>query len=111
MATVTGKGSKTAQVALSTSLVANLQSYASRTQLPPERPSFSIIRIRVRQIMGEAFEDAVVAKREHVGAVHILRHSGAIARLERTGTQKPFKTGSTSGFRVHLILLGRYGFC
>ena len=88
VATVTGKGSKTAQVALSASLVANLQSYAYRTRLPPERPFFSISRIRVHQIMREAFEDAGVAKPEHVGAVHVLRHSGAIARLERTGNPK-----------------------
>ena len=88
VATVTGKGNKTAQVALSASLVANLQSYAYRTQLPPDQSFFAISRARVHQIMQEAFETAGVAKPEHVGAVHVLRHSGAIARLEQTGNPK-----------------------
>ena len=88
VATVTGKGNKTAQVALSPSLVANLQSFAYRGQLPPDRPFFPISRVRVHQIMQEAFETSAIAKPEHVGAVHVLRHSGAIARLEQTGNPK-----------------------
>ena len=88
VSTVTGKGNKTAQVALSASLVANLQSYAYRTQLKPDRPFFPVSRVRVHQIMQEAFEMAGIIKPEHVGAVHVLRHSGAIARLEQTGNPK-----------------------
>ena len=88
VATVTGKGNKTAQVALSASLAANLQSYAYRLQLPPDKPFFPVSRVRVHQILTEAFEDAGVVKPEHVGAVHVLRHSGAIARLEQTGNPK-----------------------
>ena len=38
--------------------------------------------------MQEAFEKAGIATPEHVGAVHVLRHSGAIARLEQTGNPK-----------------------
>ena len=85
---VTGKDNKTAQAVLSASLVANLHSYAYRTQITPDRPSFPVSRVRVHQIMQEAFEKAGIAKPEHVGAVHVLRHSGAIARLEQTGNPK-----------------------
>ena len=88
VATVTGKGGKTAQVALSASLVANLQGFAYRGQLPLDQPFFPISRARVHQIMQEAFETAGIVKPEHVGAVHVLRHSGAIARLEQTGNPK-----------------------
>ena len=61
VATVTGKGNKMAQVALSASLVANLQSYAYRAQLPPDLPFFHVSRARVHQIMQEAFEKAGIA--------------------------------------------------
>ena len=39
-------------------------------------------------MVSDAFEAAGVAKPAHVGAVHVLRHSGAIARLEQTGNPK-----------------------
>ena len=29
-----------------------------------------------------------IAKLDHVGTVHVLRHSGAIARMEETGNRK-----------------------
>ncbi len=45
-------------------------------------------RVRVHQIVKEAFQTGGVAKPEHVGAVHVLRHSGAIARLEENGNPK-----------------------
>jgi integrase len=35
-----------------------------------------------------AFQEAGLRKPEHVGTVHVLRHSGAIARLEATGNPK-----------------------
>jgi integrase len=35
-----------------------------------------------------AFEKAGIRKPEHVGTVHVLRHSGAIARLAATGNPK-----------------------
>ena len=88
VATVTGKGNKTAQVALSASLVANLQSYAYRLQLPGDKPLFPVSRVRVHQILTGAFKGAGIVKPEHVGAVHVLRHSGAIARLGQTGNPK-----------------------
>ena len=79
---ITGKGNKTAQVALSASLAANLQSYAYRSQLPPDKPFFPVSRVRVHQILTEAFEDAGIVKPKHVGAVHVLRHSNARMTLK-----------------------------
>ena len=43
---------------------------------------------RVQQIAQRALEDAGLQKPDHVGAVHVLRHSGAIARLEATGNPR-----------------------
>lgn len=68
--------------------MANLQSYAYRAELSPDLPFFPISRARVHQVMKEAFDAAGIVKPEHVGAVHVLRHSGAIARLEQTGNPK-----------------------
>ena len=45
-------------------------------------------RGRVHQIVRRAFDVAGINKPPHVGAVHVLRHSGAIARLEATGNPK-----------------------
>ena len=44
--------------------------------------------MRVHQVVSDAFQAAGIAKPDHVGAVHVLRHSGAIARLEQTGNPK-----------------------
>ena len=38
--------------------------------------------------MKRAFEVSGVLKPPHVGAVHVLRHSGLIERLEATGNPK-----------------------
>jgi integrase len=43
---------------------------------------------RVWQIVDRAFGAAGIKKPEHVGTVHVLRHSGAIARLAATGNPK-----------------------
>lgn len=85
---VTGKGSKYSAVAVSASLVAQLQAYAYREMIPPDTNIFSINRTRVFQIIQKAMEDAGIVKPEHVGAVHVLRHSGALERLRRTGNPK-----------------------
>ncbi len=88
LATVVGKGRKTGQVALSSSLVARLQAFGYETNLPKDSVFFPITRGRVHQIVRQAFDVAGISKPAHVGAVHVLRHSGAIARLEQTGNPK-----------------------
>jgi len=46
---------------------------------------FGITKYRAHQILQRAFERAGIQKPPHVGAVHVLRHSGALERLKETG--------------------------
>ena len=87
-AQVVGKGGRLGVVALSTSLVAQLEAFAYREDLPKDARFFPLTRGRVHQIVRRAFEGAGLQKPGHVGAVHVLRHSGAIARIEATGNPK-----------------------
>ena len=77
--------------AISPSLAAQLQAYAYRHQLKSDEVFFPMDRTRVFQIMSEAFELSGITKPEGVGAVHILRHSGAIERLRQTGNPQSIK--------------------
>ncbi len=87
-----GKGGKYSLVAISSSLAAELQAFAYRQQVAPDARFFPISRPRAFQIVSEAFDKAGIARpsraRDKVGTVHILRHSGAIERLRRTGNPK-----------------------
>ena len=76
------------QVAVSPSLVAQLQSHAYQKQLSPEARFFCINRHRVWQIVDAAAELAGLAKPPGVGTVHILRHSGAIERMKVSGNPR-----------------------
>ena len=87
-ARIVGKGHKVGQVALSSSLVAQLHAYAYQLELARDAAFFPVTRVRVHQIVSDAFDASGIAKPDHVGAVHVLRHSGAIARLEQTGNPK-----------------------
>ncbi|MBM4461758.1 MAG: site-specific integrase [Chloroflexi bacterium] len=83
-----GKGKKPGIAAISSSLAAQLQAYAYRHGLNIEEQFFPITRTRAFQIVDAAMAKAGVTKPDHVGAVHILRHSGAIERLRVTGNPK-----------------------
>lgn len=89
---ILGKGRKPGQAAISASLAAQLQAYAYRHRSPPDTSLFPVSSSRVFQIVTEAFKKAgmPVPSKAHdrVGAVHILRHSGAIERLRQTGNPK-----------------------
>lgn len=85
---VTGKGNKYSAVAVSASLIAQIQAFAYRRQIPVSEKLFDINRTRVFQIVQKAMNDAGITKPDHVGAVHVLRHSGALERLRRTGNPK-----------------------
>lgn len=50
----------------------------------PNDKLFPINRTRVFQIINEAFEVAGITKPDGVGTVHIMRHSGALERLQKT---------------------------
>ena len=82
------KGSGHTIVAISPSLAAQLQAYAYRNQVKPTERLFPITRWRVFQIVAQAARKAGLTRPKNVGAVHILRHSGAIERLRRTGNPK-----------------------
>ena len=62
--------------------------YAYQLELPRDAAFFPVTRVRVHQIVSDAFDASGIAKPDHVGAVHVLRHSGAIARLEQAGNPK-----------------------
>jgi integrase len=78
--------------AISSTVAAELQSYCYRQKIPNDERIFPITRSQAFRIVTETFDRAGIQKptvaREHVGAVHILRHSGAIERLRMTGNFK-----------------------
>tara|TARA_Y100000310_G_scaffold255868_1_gene263494 strand:- start:296 stop:853 length:558 start_codon:yes stop_codon:yes gene_type:complete len=85
---IIGKGNKVGEAAISASLAAHLQSYAYRRTIQPDEKLFPMNGSRVFQIIERAFTVAGIRKPDHVGAVHVLRHSGAIYRLQVTGNPK-----------------------
>ena len=56
-----------------------------------------------------AFKVAETAKPERIGAVHALRPSGAIARLERTGNPKILQAAKKRGWRSAPLRPSRHG--
>jgi integrase len=89
---ILGKGSKAGKVAISPSLASDIQSYCYRYKIPENDRIFPISRSQCYRIVCNAFDSAGVRrptkKNDRVGAVHILRHSGAIERLRQTGNPK-----------------------
>ena len=85
---ILGKGNKPGVAAISPSLAAQLQAYAYRRGLTLEDRLFPITRTRAFQVIEAAMARAGVPKPDHVGAVHVLRHSGAIERLRLTGNPR-----------------------
>ena len=75
-------------MAVSASLVARLHEYAYQHSIGPSERLFPFTKLRVWQIVNRAFERTGIPKPEHVGTVHVLRHSGALARLAQTGNPK-----------------------
>ena len=85
---ILGKGKKRSEVAISASLAARLKAYAYDENIKPDERLFPISRFRVHQIIRAAMLKANITKPDGVGSVHVLRHSGAIERLKRTGNPK-----------------------
>ena len=82
---VQGKGDKPRLVAMPEKLSYHLGDYAHRHGLKPEDKFFPVTRIRAWQIIKECAGKAGIDRRIYC---HLLRHSGAIARLKRTGNPK-----------------------
>ncbi len=91
-ARVIGKGNKPGVVAISASVAAELQSYCYRARIGEGERIFPVSRSQAFRIVTQAFDKAGIPrpskKRDHVGGVHILRHSGAIERLRLTGNPR-----------------------
>lgn len=85
---VVGKGSKPGVVAISASIAAELQSYCYRFKIGEGERIFPVSRSQAFRVVTEAFDRAGIPRpskeHDHVGGVHILRHSGAIERLRLT---------------------------
>ena len=92
MVRVMGKGSKPGVVAISASMAAELQSYCYRARIGKGERIFPVSRSQAFRVVTEAFDKAGIPRpskeRDHVGGVHILRHSGAIERLRLTGNPR-----------------------
>lgn len=86
------KNGKSGKVAVSPSLAAELHSYFYRLKIPETARIFPISRSQCYRVVCDAFYHAGVRRptreNDRVGAVHILRHSGAIERLRQTGNPK-----------------------
>lgn len=89
---IMGKGSMPGVLAISASIAAELQSYCYRARISEPDPIFPVSRSQAFRIVTEAFDRAGIPRpskeRDHVGGVHILRHSGAIERLRITGNPR-----------------------
>jgi len=85
---ILGKGNKYREVAISRSLVADLHSYAGVAGISKSGHFWPIKRRRVHQMIARAMEYAGIRKPDHVGAVHLMRHTGAIERMKVTGNPK-----------------------
>jgi integrase len=89
---IMGKRAKPGKVAISPSLAAEMQSYCYRSKVLETERIFPISRSQCFRVVCNAFDCAGVRRptrdTDRVGAVHILRHSWAIARLQATGNPK-----------------------
>ena len=67
-------------------------SYCYDKGIPKESRIFPITRSQVFRIVETAYQVSGIRQpskvTDHVGAVHVLRHSGAIARLKASGNPK-----------------------
>lgn len=77
--------SETSWVGISESIKNELIAYIWSKRIPDNERVFPFSRFRAHQILSQAMADAGITQPEHTGRVHIMRHSGAIALLERTG--------------------------
>lgn len=79
---------RSGKVAISSSLALQLITYAYQNHILENEPIFPIKRARAFQIIQKVMADANIIKPDHVGSVHVLRHSGCLERLRVTGNPK-----------------------
>lgn len=89
---VMGKGSKPGLVAVSASTVADLKSYCYDFHIGPADLIFNISRSQAFREIEAVYQASGVRQpsklTDRVGAVHVLRHSGCLARLAISGSPK-----------------------
>ncbi len=89
---VIGKGGKPGTVAISASIAAELQAYCYRTGISQDEHIFQLSRSQAFRVVSNAYQlagiPAPIKAHDHVGRVHVLRHSGAIERLRLTGNPR-----------------------
>jgi integrase len=89
---IMGKGSKPGIAAITPETANTLLSYCYDKGIPKESRIFPITRSQVFRIVEASYKAAGIRQpskvTDHVGAVHVLRHSGAIARLKASGNPK-----------------------
>lgn len=86
------KNKKAGISAISPRMAADLQSYCFKEKLENTDLIFPISRSQAFRIVTDAFDKAGIHRptkeHDHVGGVHVLRHSGAIERLRITGNPR-----------------------
>jgi integrase len=89
---IMGKGLKPGTAAITAVTASELQAYCYRHRLGDHERIFPFTRSQAFRIVTSAFDMAGMRRpgrdSDHVGAVHVLRHSGAIARLRASGNPK-----------------------
>lgn len=89
---VMGKGSRPGRAAITAATAQQLIAYAYHARIAESDRIFPITRSQVFRICQDAYQRAGIRQpskaTDHVGAVHVLRHSGALARLAASGNPK-----------------------
>lgn len=89
---IMGKGSRPGKAAITEATAAEIQSHCYRAKIAETDRIFPITRSQAFRIVQATYDQAGIRRpgrdTDHVGAVHVLRHSGAIARLQATGNPK-----------------------
>jgi integrase len=87
-----GKGDYPGVAAVSAGTVEKIGLYAWNQKLDPHDRIFPISRTQAYRIITTAYDQAAIRRptkqNDHVGPVHILRHSGAIERLKKSGNPR-----------------------
>ena len=85
---IIGKGKKVRYSANSPTMANKLLTYAYQKELERDQRIFPITPSRAWQIFHRAFDATGIRKPDGVGTTHVVRHSGAIERLDRTRNPK-----------------------
>ena len=87
-----GPGGKPGTAAISANTAAEIQAFCYRKQKIETSLIFDISRSQAFRVIQAAYNAAGIRQpcqsRDHVGAVHVLRHSGAIVRLQLSGNPR-----------------------